>query len=111
MCVAIAVCHQLKCYLLPQVADIREHFDQANHLEPENILETRVTDGPLILDGLETPPDLEAILSDVPPQDIANKLVSRYFNGIEFPTGTSSDTSVVDFETDMVTSDHPHTNF
>jgi hypothetical protein len=95
MGVVYAICHPLKEYLLPQVADIREHFDHANHLEPENILETRVADGPLILDGLETPPDLETILSDIPPQDITSKLVSRYFNGVEFPTGTFSDTLVV----------------
>jgi hypothetical protein len=89
------MCHLLRRYLRSQVADIREHFDQANHLEPGNILETTFADGPLILDGLETPPDLDAILSDIPPQDIMNKLVSRYFNGVEFPTGTFSDTPVV----------------
>lgn len=46
-------------------------------------------DGPLILDASETPPDLDSILSDIPPKDITSKLVSRYFNGVEFPTGNS----------------------
>jgi hypothetical protein len=96
--------------LLPQVTDIREYLDQANPLEPENILVTRTADGPLLLDGSETPTDLEAILSDIPPQDITNKLVSRYFNGVEFPSGTSSDTLVMIREANEVTSDNPHTH-
>jgi hypothetical protein len=90
------------------VTDIREYLDQANPLEPENILVTRTADGPLLLDGSETPTDMEAILSDIPPQDITNKLVSRYFTGVEFPSGTSSDTLVMIREADEVTSDNPH---
>jgi len=74
-------------YRLPQLADIRDHFDQATQTEPANILESRDVDGPLILDASETPPDLDSILSDIPPKDITSKLVSRYFNGVEFPTG------------------------
>jgi len=71
-----------------QLADIRDHIDQEIQTEPASILEPVDADGPLILDPSETPPDLESILSDVPPKDIASKLVSRYFNGVEFPNGT-----------------------
>ena len=91
------------------MADIRDHFDRANQTEPADILESRNADGPLILDGFETPPDLESILSDVPPQDIANKLVSRYFNGVEFPTGRSHKFyAVMDCKSDEVYSYHTY---
>lgn len=65
-------------------------------------------DGPLILDASETPPDLESILSDVPPKDIASKLVSRYFNGVEFPTGASIAAGVIDYGTDAECSDYTY---
>ena len=72
-----------------QLAEIRDHFDQETQTEAANILDSNNVDGPLILDASETSPDLDSILSDIPPKDIASKLVSRYFNGVEFPTGRS----------------------
>jgi len=92
------------------LADIRDHFDQETQAEPANILDSGNADGPLILDASETPPDLESILSDVPPKDIASKLVSRYFNGVEFPTGESLAAGVVYHGTDTDCSDHTHAN-
>lgn len=84
------------------MADIRDHFDQETQTEPASILEPVNADGPLILDASETPPDLGSILSDVPPKDIASKLVSRYFNGVEFPNGTSLAAGVTDNGTDTI---------
>lgn len=100
----------LSASLLSQVAEIRDYCDQAHHAESENIVETRVVEGPMLLDGFETPPDLESILSDVPPQDIANKLVSRYFNGVEFPTSISSSILVLMSFTDLINSNHSYAN-
>lgn len=33
----------------------------------------------MLLDGLQRPPELKAILSGVPPREVTNRLVSRYF--------------------------------
>jgi hypothetical protein len=71
-------------------------------------LESRDVDGPLILDASETPPDLDSILSDIPPKDITSKLVSRYFNGVEFPTGKFLAVFALDCITDGDYSDHTH---
>lgn len=94
--------------MLPQLADIRDHFDQETQAEPANILDSGNADGPLILDASETPPDLESILSDVPPKDIASKLVSRYFNGVEFPTGASLTAGGLKYRTDADCSDYTY---
>ena len=93
---------------LLQLAEIRDHFDQETQTEAANILDSNNIDGPLILDASETPPDLDSILSDIPPKDIASKLVSRYFNGVEFPTGTSFVTSVMGYDADEVYSDYSY---
>ena len=85
---------------LLQLAEIRDHFDQETQTEATNILDSNNVDGPMILDASETTPDLDSILSDIPPKDIASKLVSRYFNGVEFPTGTSFVNFVVGYSAD-----------
>jgi hypothetical protein len=100
--------HPLIRSWLLQLADIRDHFDQATQIEPADILESRNADGPMLLNTSETPPDLESILSDVPPKDIATKLVSRYFNGVEFPTGTCLATVIMRVDTNEDCSDHPY---
>jgi hypothetical protein len=97
--------NELTISCLPQLADIRDSFDQESQTEPMNILESGNADGPLILDASESPPDLESILSDVPPKDIASKIVSRYFNGVEFPNGKSFAAGITDYGTDTHCSD------
>ena len=93
---------------LSQLADLRDHFDQETQTEPARILEPVNADGPLILNASEIPPDLGSILSDVPPKDIASKLVSRYFHGVEFPNGKSFAAAVTEHSTDTHCSDRTY---
>lgn len=93
---------------LLQLAEIRDHIDQETQTDAANMLNSNNVDGPLILDASETPPDLDSILSDIPPKDIASKLVSRYFNGVEFPTGTSFVIFVIGYGAEGVYSYHSY---
>jgi hypothetical protein len=102
--------NELTISLIPQLADIRDHFDQETQTEPANILDSGNANGPLILDASDTPPDLESILSDVPPKDITSKLVSRYFNGVEFPNGKSFAAGVTNYGADIDCSDCTYAN-
>lgn len=40
----------------------------------------------MLLEALPARSDVGSILSDLPPQHVATKLVFRYFNGAEFPS-------------------------
>lgn len=44
----------------------------------------------MLLEGTSPISDLEGVLSDIPPKDVADRLVSRYFNSNDPSTGTNS---------------------
>lgn len=42
----------------------------------------------MLLEGLQAVSDMQDILSSVPPKDVADRLISRYFNATEISIGT-----------------------
>lgn len=65
--------------LCNEVAELREGLEQTNLAEHTDNAEISYGSGPMLLDGLQRPPDLKDILSGIPPREVTNRLVSRYF--------------------------------
>jgi hypothetical protein len=65
------------------VADIRDEFDRTSLTDHGDALDPRNSGGPMLLDGVGTVSDMQDILTDVPPRDVADRLISRYFNSTQ----------------------------
>ncbi|KAH7150336.1 fungal-specific transcription factor domain-containing protein [Dactylonectria estremocensis] len=70
--------------LCNEVAELREGFDRGILVDNSELVEhLPYGAGPMLLEGLQGTPDIENILSDVPPMSVASRLVSRYFSSNE----------------------------
>ncbi|KAM0239571.1 hypothetical protein ACHAP5_008217 [Fusarium lateritium] len=70
-----AICHE--------VEHIREHLDETNESADLGIVDQAQSQVPMLLGPGRVTPSLEEILADVPPKNIADRFVSRYFTGTE----------------------------
>ncbi|KIL93829.1 hypothetical protein FAVG1_02391 [Fusarium avenaceum] len=70
-----AICHE--------VEHIREHLDETNESTDLGIVDQAQSQVPMLLGPGQATPSLEEILADVPPKNIADRFVSRYFTGTE----------------------------
>lgn len=88
-----------------QVEHIREHLDETNESTDLGIVDQAQSQVPMLLGPGRVTPSLEEILADVPPKNIADRFVSRYFTGTE----PSISTSVVQLPLRLLTvlSDYP----
>ncbi|KAF5023476.1 hypothetical protein F66182_4476 [Fusarium sp. NRRL 66182] len=70
-----AICHE--------VEHIREHLNEANESSDLGIADPAQSQVPMLLGQNTVTPNLEQILADVPPKDIVDRLVARYFTTTE----------------------------
>ncbi|KAH8901265.1 hypothetical protein GQ53DRAFT_631746 [Thozetella sp. PMI_491] len=63
-----------------EIADIREDFDRATLAEPGDVPVQSHSTAPMLLGGLGTTPEMQNVLADIPPKEVADRLISRYFN-------------------------------
>ncbi|KAF4993403.1 hypothetical protein FGRMN_6490 [Fusarium graminum] len=70
-----AICHE--------VEHIREHLDETNKSADLGIADQAQSQVPILLGPGRPTPSLEEILADVPPKNIADRIVSRYFTATE----------------------------
>ncbi|KAI3111633.1 transcriptional regulator family: Fungal Specific TF [Penicillium roqueforti] len=67
-----------------EVASIREHIDRDHSAEPLDFPgQIQHEGGPMLLEGTHPSSDLAAVLCEIPPRDVADRLVSRYINSNE----------------------------
>jgi hypothetical protein len=67
---------------------MREHFDQITLAEQElGNLDQAQRRVPMLLEGPPMPSDMDDILADVPPRNVSDVLISRYFNTQELALG------------------------
>jgi hypothetical protein len=67
---------------------MREHFDQVTLAEQElGSLDNAQRRVPMLLEGPPVPSNMDDILADIPPRNVSDVLVSRYFNTQELALG------------------------
>ncbi|UKZ92104.1 uncharacterized protein TrAFT101_007072 [Trichoderma asperellum] len=66
-----------------EITDISRQLDQDSSTDDFEESEAGYGNGPMLLGGLWPTASLEDILSDIPPRDLADRLVSRYFNSLD----------------------------
>lgn len=71
-----------------QLADIRDQFDEIKEYDLSQDHNGHDINGPMLLDGGQATYDLPTVLDDMPPREVADKLIFRYFNSAENSIGT-----------------------
>ncbi|EEU45211.1 uncharacterized protein NECHADRAFT_40978 [Fusarium vanettenii 77-13-4] len=66
-----------------EVEKIREHLDRGDAAAQVDDQDPSQSDGPMLLEGVGQISDIETIMADIPPKDVVDRLVSRYFNSTE----------------------------
>ncbi|RSL73543.1 hypothetical protein CEP53_000670 [Fusarium sp. AF-6] len=66
-----------------EVEKIREHLDRGEAPAQVDDQDQSQSPGPMLLEGVGQLSDIETIMTDIPPKDVVDRLVSRYFNSTE----------------------------
>ena len=74
---------------LLQVADIKNHFEQSDSPVEEDETFQDSSGEPMLLEGLREKFSLRDILAAIPPKNVADRLISRYFNSTQNAIGTT----------------------
>jgi hypothetical protein len=72
--------------MIQQIADIRGEIEEAES-SPSQDDEDLEANGPMLLDGGQATYDLPTVMRDMPPKDVVDKLIFRYFNSAENSIG------------------------
>ncbi|UPL00951.1 hypothetical protein LCI18_011885 [Fusarium solani-melongenae] len=66
-----------------EVEKIREHLDRGEAAAQAEDQDQSQSHGPMLLEGVGQISNIETIMADIPPKDVVDRLVSRYFNSTE----------------------------